>query len=126
MEVSEITTRLVSWSMDLAQSQAMVASENIANANVEGYQAKRVDFAGQLDRLQENLHSTSSLSNQLDALESQPFSFRPAATPNVLGQGVSLDTEVASAMEANARYQTLAEALNRHMGLMRMAVRPKG
>lgn len=126
MEVSEITARLVHWSMDLAQAQAQIASRNIASANIEGYQPQRIDFSAQLSAVRASLNDSDALAMTLQDSTLRDFRLITEPGRGLLGNGVQLDHEVAQMMAANTRYITLVESLNRHFGLMRLAVTARG
>lgn len=126
MQIDDITSRLVSWSLDLSQMQAQVSSRNIANANVEGFQAQRVDFGEQLETLKASLSDPGSLATALGSLDSEGFSIVAKAGGGLFGAPVQLDSEIADLTTANTRYMTLAESLNRHFGLIRLSITGRG
>lgn len=126
MELSEITTGLVRWSMNLSQIQAQIASRNIANANITGYQPQRIDFTEQLALLRANSGDAESIAAALRTVSAEGFRLIEETAPTLLGEGVQLDHEIAQLTMANTRYTTLVDALNRHLGLMRLAVTGRG
>lgn len=126
MEISEITSQLVKWSMDLAQAQVQTAGRNIASANVPDYLPQRVDFSRQLAAVRASLNDPATLAATLRDVSAQDFRLVSATGQSLLGNGVQLDHEVAQMLAANTRYVTLVESLNRHFGLMRLAVTSRG
>lgn len=126
MQIDDITSRLVSWSLDLSQMQAQVSSRNIANANVEGFQAQRVDFGEQLEMLKASLADPTSLTAALGSFDNQGLPVVAKAGGGLFGAPVQLDSEIADLTTANTRYMTLAESLNRHFGLIRLSITGRG
>lgn len=128
MQIDDITSRLVGWSLDLSQMQAQVSSRNIANANanVEGFQAQRVDFGEQLEMLKASLSDPGSLAAALGSLDNEGFSIVGKSGGGLFGAPVQLDSEIADLTTANTRYMTLAESLNRHFGLIRLSITGRG
>ena len=111
-------TDLVRTALDMAQQRAELASRNIAQANVAGYSAHRLDFSRVVAGLEQAALAPPGLA-------AEP----PSAAEGVLystGTPVSLDAEVAELVAAGSNYQVLADALGRHLGLMRLAVTGRG
>jgi flagellar basal-body rod protein FlgB len=120
---NDLTTQAVRLAMSMSQLRADFASQNIANASSPGAQATRVDF-GRSQGLLEQAASASA-SNEQDLLvslseeASQPSTNKHLDAP---GTAINLDEEVADMASANLKYQALTESLNRHFGLMRLAI----
>jgi flagellar basal body rod protein FlgB len=61
----------------------------------------------------------STLLESLSAAAAQPQSGEFLEAP---GSSINLDEEVADMASANLKYQALTESLNRHFGLMHLAI----
>lgn len=123
MSGNDLTTEAVRLAMSMNQLRAEYASQNIAKAGTPGAQAARLDF-GLSQGLLEQAAKTSiagqgDLLEALASAESQPMSSEYLEAP---GSAINLDEEVADMASANLKYQTLTESLNRHFGLMRLAI----
>ena len=118
----DITTQAVRLAMSMSQMRAEVAGVNIAQASSPGAQATRLDF-GRSQGLLEQLvgRSPSSEAGLLSALSDAAFAPNPGQHKEA-SVGISLDEEVADMASANLKYQALTESLNRHFGLMRLAI----
>jgi flagellar basal body rod protein FlgB len=105
-----------SLGLSMAQRRAEVAATNIALRGDGTRAAQRVDFSQQLGLLQRVARggevSPSALTQA--AVEAAPL--RTEAGPS------SLDHEVAELATAQLQYQSLAEAVNRHFALTRLAL----
>lgn len=120
--VTDVTADLARAALDLSQLRAEVASRNIANAGVEGYRPARVDFAAVLSRVQSELGDPTALAQTLAQLRADGIPVSVKVADSVFGASVNLDEEMVEVTLAGAQYQTLADALSRHYGLMRLAV----
>jgi flagellar basal-body rod protein FlgB len=120
---NDITTEAVRLAMSMNQLRAEYASQNIAKASTPGAQATRLDFGfsqGLLDQAaQVSQSGENGLLDAMAAADTQPQSGEFLAAP---GSAINLDEEVADMVSANLKYQTLTESLNRHFGLMRLAI----
>jgi len=120
---NDLTTEAIRLAMGMHELRAENASRNIALANTPDARATRLDFASTQGLLQRAAASPSGdeagLMNALSAA-----AFRPLANESVdaEGEGVNLDVEVANLASANLEYQALTESLNRHFGLMHLAI----
>jgi len=120
---NDITTEAVRLAMSMNQLRAEYASQNIAKASTPGAQATRLDFGFSQGLLEQAAQvSSSGERGLLDALTdaaAQPPSGEHLDAP---GSTINLDEEVADMVSANLKYQTLTESLNRHFGLMHLAI----
>lgn len=120
---NDITTQAVRLAMGMHELRAENASRNIALANTPGAQATRLDFGNSQGLLQQAaalpLHDAGDLLTSLSEVGSQPVA---RETQDDAGATINLDQEVADMASANLDYQALTESLNRHFGLMRLAI----
>ncbi|HET7370771.1 MAG TPA: hypothetical protein VFK45_08030 [Gammaproteobacteria bacterium] len=123
--VSDINIELVRWRLDLAQARAALASANIANVHTAGYTARRLDFASQVERLRQGFEGNGAEA-ALREVRAEGFSPEPRLPQNLLGASVNLDDEIVQLVDAGARYRALTAMLNRHFGLMRLAISSRG
>lgn len=119
----DITTEAVRLAMSMHELRAETASKNIALANTPGAQATRLDFGSSQGLLEQaaalSVHDDDSLLGSLAAAGSSPVA---GESLDAAGTGINLDEEVANMASANLEYQALTESLNRHFGLMRLAI----
>ena len=119
---NDLTTEAIRLAMGMQELRAENASRNIALANTPDARATRLDFASTQGLLQRAAAPAAGdedgLMNALSAAV-----LRPLASESVDADGtVNLDAEVANMASANLEYQALTESLNRHFGLMRLAI----
>jgi flagellar basal body rod protein FlgB len=100
--------------LDLSQQRAEVASSNIAGSTTPGFRAQRVDQQAFVAQLREAVANPLACDSGC-ALGLSP-QINDAATPP------SLDAAVAEMVAASSDYQALLQALNGHLGLMKLAV----
>lgn len=123
MSGSDITTEAVRLAMSMNQIRAEYASQNISNANTPGAKAVHLDFAHSQGLLEQVISASSADQGSLlgalsDAASTPMFSEEVDA----FSGSINLDEEVADMASANLKYTALTESLNRHFGLMRLAV----
>ena len=123
MSGSDITTEAVRLAMSMNQIRAEYASQNISKSNTPGAKAVHLDFS----HTQGLLEQVVSLSG-VDKDSLLGVLAKAASTPSftekadAFSGAINLDEEVADMASANLKYQALTESLNRHFGLMRLAV----
>lgn len=110
--MDSISIALIGKALDGLHLRQSYLSQNIANANTEGYQAIRVSFEDTL---------RSSASGQVtDIMKISPeISMRP--NTDVSGE-MRLDMELAEASQTSMRYASLIEVLGRQMSMTRSVV----
>jgi flagellar basal-body rod protein FlgB len=118
----DLTTQAVRLALGISQLRADVASRNIANASTPGARAVRVDFARSQNLLERvaaaaDGNQPSLLQAVADALTQPPGHERTDTDV-----AISLDEQVADLATASTEFQALSESLNRHFGLMRLAI----
>jgi len=123
MSGNDITTEAVRLAMSMNQLRAEYASQNIGKASTPGAQATRLDFGMSQGLLEQAAQLTqsgdSALLESLSDAAAQPQSGEYLEAP---GSSINLDEEVADMASANLKYQALTESLNRHFGLMHLAI----
>lgn len=123
MSGSDITTEAVRLAMSMNQMRAEYASQNISKSNTPGAKAVHLDFA-HTQGLLEQVVSLSGVDKDslLGALSQAASAPAFAEKVDAFSGAINLDEEVADMASANLKYQALTESLNRHFGLMRLAV----
>ena len=118
---TDLTTQAIRLALRMNQVEAEYASRNIAGASTPGARARHVEFGAAHALLEAAASGAGSpgLSASLEALATAP------GEQAIDAGATSLDEEVADMSSAATRYQTLSESLNRHFGLMRLAVSGK-
>lgn len=117
---SDITTQAIRLALRMSQMQAENASQNISRASTPGAHATAVDF-GRSQGLLQAAAESGDRSALFDVL-AQSASNVPGVTHEQATAGINLDEEVADMSSATLKYQALTESLNRHFGLMRLAI----
>jgi flagellar basal-body rod protein FlgB len=118
--IESVTTAALSAAMDAAVRRQAVVAANVANANSEGYVPLRVSFDTQLAEARAALRENGGLDSAHVA------ALRGAVEPVAEGAGratanVHLDMEMAELAQASVRFQTLAQAVSRHLGMLALA-----
>jgi flagellar basal-body rod protein FlgB len=123
MSGSDITTEAVRLAMSMNQLRAEYASQNISKSNTPGAKAVHLDFAHTQGLLEQVVSLSGVDKESLLGVIAEAAS-APSFTENVdtFSGAINLDEEVADMASANLKYQALTESLNRHFGLMRLAV----
>lgn len=119
MSTNDITTQAIRLAMRLSQAQVEIAGQNIARASTPGSRAAQVDFSLSQGLLERAVGSPADAASGLSEILSQAASHAPSTH---LADGVQLDEQVADMSAATLKYQALTESLNRHFGLMRLAI----
>ena len=120
MSGSDITTEAVRLAMSMNQLRAEYASQNIARSNTPDAKAIHLDFAHSQSLLEQVVSQKGVDQVSLfDAIASAASSPAPSERSDA---AINLDEEVADMASANLKYQALTESLNRHFGLMRLAI----
>jgi flagellar basal-body rod protein FlgB len=123
---SDLTTQAVRLALGISQLRADVASRNIANASTPGAQAAHVDFArsqGLLEQAAAGRGSETSLLQAMAEATARPGGVERLDAPGI---AINLDEQVADMSTASLEFQSLTESLNRHFGLMRLAINGRG
>ncbi len=118
----DLTTEAVRLGISMARLRAEVASTNIANVDVPGYRAQRLDFGQAIGLLHQAADDPGTSSDSLASIT--PSHLR--ATEHVAdaddGVSVNLDGEVAELETASVDYQSLTTVLSRRFALMQLAM----
>jgi flagellar basal body rod protein FlgB len=121
MSGNDLTTEAVRLAMSMSQLQAEYASQNIGRAGTPGAQATRLDFSRSVGLLQQAAGAGADAGALLPVLADAAAN--PASVDVATHEaGIDLDEQVADMATANLKFQALAESLNRHFGLMRLAI----
>lgn len=121
---NDMTTEAVRLALTISQLRAETATNNITQASMPNAKAVRLDFSFAKELLiragQEN--ENVSLSDAMRQLNNKQNIVSSAST----NETIYLDEEVATLSTANVEYSALVESLNKHFGLMRLAITGKG
>jgi len=116
-----VTVEAVRLALAMHETQAKVASVNVARASTPGATAMRLDFETVRSRLDAAAAGVASAHDLREA----GLTVR-SAEPMPTTQPVQADAEIADMVGAAMNYQVLADALGRHFALMRLAVTGRG
>lgn len=111
----DITLDAVRLALGMQQRRAEVASTNIAGATTPGFMPQRLDFAAASGWLEQAAAGFSSAG-------SAPSASSAAIVADPSAAALQPDTQVAEMVAASLEFQALSESLNRHFGLMKLAV----
>lgn len=110
--MDQLSAALAIKALDGLSARAEVIASNIANAGTRNYRPQAVSF-------EEALRGAAGRGVQaVDAVQPQ----RHAVSRGLLGDGLRLDQEVASASGTAGRYAALIEILNRRLEIERLAI----
>jgi flagellar basal-body rod protein FlgB len=110
------TLALISRGLDACSLRQAVYASNVANVNTPGYQPLEVQFESALRSAADSM-SAIPVAEQSGILDTIQPSVVPAATGSV-----ELDQQVALMAQNAFRYETLVNAFERSMGLLRLAI----
>lgn len=112
----ELTIDAVRLALGMQQLRAEVAGANIAHAASPEFLPQRVDFTAAADWLDRVAAGFKPAGGAPDVRALAPVIADASATH------VQTDEQVAEMVEASLQFQALSESLNRHFGLMRLAI----
>ena len=112
--IDPATLQLVSKSLDASALRHQAIAQNIANASVKGAKPVRVQFEELLGPLRAELEAGHSIN--ADAVPTARLVTEMGDHP------ISLDEEMASLSSNSMQYQALLRAMNRHLGILSVAV----
>ena len=114
LPISDVTTTVIERALDGLAVRNEVTANNIANAEVPGFQASRVSFE---DALREAIRS-----GRLDSVR-DPAVVATNDPAGVNGNNVDLNIEFTEMMKTNLLQEAMVGAFNYKVGLLRTAVR---
>lgn len=117
----ESTIDAIRLGLSIQEMRSRVASMNVANANMPGAHALRMDFSTAEAALRNGSgQGAGSADGEIDlvALASR----LRAQTPHRSEETIQVDREIGEMATSLVTYQSLAEALSRQFGLMRLAI----
>lgn len=117
--IESVTTAALSAALDAAARRHAAVATNIANANTEGYAPLRMSFADRLDEARSGFREKGWLEpTHVDALRG---TVEQAASAAGQTERVQLDAEVTELARNAVQFQTLAQLLSRHLGVLATA-----
>lgn len=112
--IDPATLQLVSRALDAGAMRHQAIAQNIANANVAGAQALRVQFEELMGSL------------PADVASGQGFKAEDVPTPQLMTESAShpiaLDEEMAALSSNSLQYQALLKAMGRQLSILSVAV----
>jgi flagellar basal-body rod protein FlgB len=112
--IDPATLQLVSRALDAGALRHQAIAQNIANANIAGAKATRVQFEELLGQVQGDVATGHSFK-----AEDVPV---PRAVPDASGHAISLDEEMAAMSSNSLQYQALLKATSRQLSILSIAV----
>lgn len=126
-DLGGVTTQMVHLALDVAMQRHSIISNNVANANTEGFRPQVLEFENELKKqLAQQGIAWDTVSNS-DALRRALRSAQADLRSNQYVQAapatqVELDQEMLKMSENVLRYQALLNALETRGSIMRLAV----
>ncbi len=114
-----LTTATLALALDAASRRQQAIAANVANVNVEGFQALRLDFESQLAQARDSLQRGGSV--EARDLAAVQLELQPEVDEAGLPARVRLDVEMAEMARNAVQYQALAQGLTRHFGMLAAA-----
>lgn len=118
----DITIEAVRLALGMQQLRAEVAGSNIAGASTPGFQARRVEMGGAQAMLRQAAVPGGGSPGMFETLSSLSAATLAPVVADPSLAATQPDTQVAEMVAASLDFQALSESLNRHFGLMRLAV----
>lgn len=118
----DLTAQAVRLALGINTLRAESASRNIAQASTPGAHAERLDFARSQGLLAQAAAGPADSEASLARAIAQAIQTPATQAGNASDAGINLDEQVADMASATLQYQALTESLNRHFGLMRLAI----
>lgn len=107
---------LLGRAIEFAQQNHQVISQNLANANTPGYQARQLSF----EQFLEHADSKQKLAGDVPQFH---VDFVPDSPPREDGNTVDLDTQLGNMKKNELAYQTLNQLLGTKISMMRTAIK---
>ncbi len=111
--VFDLTMRAIQASLDGLAARQRLTAENIANSEVPGYLATRVDF-------ESSLRSAVESGNISDFSMATSTSGAPAG---INGNNVNVDEEALMNIDTGLRFQMMTEAMNAKFHILKASMR---
>lgn len=118
----DLTTEAIRLGIHMARMRAEVASANVANADVDGYRARRLDFGQAVGLLHQAALDPSTSAERLAAAHGASVRVEDAEVESASGTAVNLDGEVAELETAGLDFQSLTTVISRRFALMQLAM----
>ena len=112
--LSDATMHAVEYALDALSTRSDVIANNIANAEVPGFHASKVEFEDTLARAIKN----SKLDNAAKATVDDA-----GTAPDAHGNTVQLEDEVVEMMRTRLLQDSMVQAFNFKAGVLRTAIR---
>lgn len=113
--IDPTTLAMVSRALDAGSLRHQAIAQNIANANVPGAQAVRVQFEEMLDSVRASLEGGQAVS-MADIPEPQMVKLSGADSK------IELDKEMSALSSNSIQYQALLRAIDRQLGMVSIAI----
>ncbi len=112
--IDPATLQLVNRALDAGALRHQAIAQNIANTNVAGAHAMRVQFEELLGTVQADVAAGRSIK-----AEDVPA---PLLATDVTGHPIALDEEMAAMSSNSLQYQALLRAVGKQLGILSVAV----
>jgi len=123
---SELSIELLSWAMNRALASHSASRMNVANASVKNFAPIKISFQQQIDALKKADRTGSDMQATLDSMQQSVEQMLENNTFRLDTELVQVDQEVLNMVKHSGYYKTLADAMSRKLGLMKIAMSNKG
>jgi flagellar basal-body rod protein FlgB len=114
LRIGDDTMQVIEYALGALELRSQTTANNVANAEVPGFQASRVSFEDQLRRAIDG--------NRVDRVGG-PEIHGTGGPADLTGNNVNLGDEVVEMMKTNLLQQSMVEAFNFKSDLLRSAIR---
>ena len=114
LPVSDKTISVIEYALNALEKRSEVTANNVANSEVPGFAASRVNFEAELAR---------AIDGRGPERIGGPEITRAPGIADETGNTVNLESEVVDMIKTNLLQQSMVEAFNFKTGLLRSAIR---
>ncbi len=123
-DISNSTSELVKFSLNLLSMQHAYIANNIANSTTNSYYPSKIDFSRLYEDVSNEINAGSSVKPVLERIESDLQVGHYVKTSNV--NGVELDKETIELSKNTIKYKALLSALANHGDLLKIVLNSEG
>lgn len=114
LPITDKTIDTIEYALNALEMRSRVTAHNVANSEVPGFKASRVEFEAELARAVDG--------RRVDRIGTPAISAAPGEV-DATGNNVNLESEVVDMIQTNLLEQTMVEAFNFKTGLLQTAIR---
>ena len=120
VDLTNTTSELVKFTLDMLSMQHKYIANNIANANTVNFRSEKVDFDTIYRELDYKLNNDTDVVNTLSELKSEIYTGKYQIKNNV--EGVELDNEMIGMSTNTIMYKALLTSLSNRNDFMKIVL----